>query len=107
LDKAIAAQDQKRFDDAYAVCQKKAAEAGLDEGCGCCIVGVILKWSQPARGPTWLDRLGGRTMGYGPSGTSTLGSVTGTFYNKPCDEVHDPGVWLDWSSTYESHKISF
>jgi RHS repeat-associated protein len=107
LNKAIAAQDQKRFDDAYAVCQKKAAEAGLDEGCGCCIVGVILKWSQPARGPTWLDRLGGRTMGYGPSGTSTLGSVTGTFYNKPCDEVHDPGVWLDWSSTYESHKISF
>jgi len=107
LDKAIAAQDQKRYDDAYAVCQKKAAEAGLDEGCGCCIIGVILKWSQPARGPTWLDRLGGRTMGYGPSGTATLGSVSGTFYNKPCDEVHDPGVWLDWSSTYESHKISF
>jgi hypothetical protein len=46
-------------------------------------------------------------MGYGPSGTSTLSSVTGTFYNEPCDEVHDPGVWLDWWSTYESHKISF
>lgn len=107
LDKAIAAQDQKQFDDAYASCEKKAAEVGLDEDCGCCIIGVTLRWSFPARGPTLLDRLGGRTTGHGPSGTATLRSVSGTFYDSPCDEVHDPGVMLDWSSTYESHKVSF
>jgi hypothetical protein len=107
MDNAIARMDQKKFDDALAACQKKAGEAGLDEGCGCCIIGVIKRWSIPASPPNWFDRLTGVKVGRGPSGDASISSVTGTFYKSPCDEVHDPGVWLDWSSTYENQKVSF
>jgi len=99
LDKANSNLDDKKFQQAYSLCEQKAAMSGVSEGCGCCVIGVIRKWSQAARGPTLLDGLIGRTMGYGPSGESIIWSVTGTFKNSPCDEVYDPGVLLDWSST--------
>jgi hypothetical protein len=85
----------------------RAGEAGLDEGCGCCIIGVIKRWSIPATPPSWFDRLTGVGVGHGPSGDASISSVTGRFYKSPCEEVHDPGVWLDWSSTYESRKVPF
>ena len=107
MDNIIAKQDQKKFNNALAVCQRKAAEAGLDDGCGCCVIGTLRKWSNPASPPNWFDRLAGIKIGQGPSGSSVIWNVTGTFYKKPCDEVYDPGVLVDGSTTYESRKISF
>jgi RHS repeat-associated protein len=107
MGRAIDNINAKKFQAAYAMCQQKANAAGLNEGCGCCIIGTVKRWSKPATPPNWFDRLVGMKWARGPSGTSTIGSVTGTFYSQPCAEVVEQDVLLDWSSTYESQRIPF